>query len=41
MSINLACIDDLDADTLAALPVRYADGRHDNWHAPPAVVGHL
>lgn len=41
VSINLACIDDLDADTLAALPVRYADGRHDNWHASPAVVSHL
>ncbi len=41
VSVNLACLDDLDPTALAEAPVRYADGRHDNWYAPPAETRHL
>jgi hypothetical protein len=40
-SVNLACLDDLDAKDLAAAPVRFMDGRHDNWWQPPAETRHL
>lgn len=41
VQINVAALDDLDPAELIAAPVRYADGRHDNWWNPPAVVRHL
>lgn len=40
-AINLACLDDLEPSVLAAVPISYEDGRHDNWQAPPAAFRHL
>jgi hypothetical protein len=40
-SVNLACLDDLDAAELAASPVHYSDGRNNNWQSPPAETRHL
>jgi len=40
-TINLACLDDVDAAELVAAPVRYADGRNNLWHAAPAEARHL
>ena len=40
-SINVACLDDLDPADLVAAPVKYMDGRGDNWWNPPAETRHL
>jgi hypothetical protein len=41
VSINIACLDNLSDPELAALPVRYANGRDDDWMHAPAETGHL
>jgi hypothetical protein len=40
-SVNLACLDDLNATELANVPVRYSDGRNNKWQSPPAETRHL
>ena len=40
-TVNLACLDGVDPQELAATPVRYRDGRDNNWMAPPAETRHL
>ncbi|WP_250623165.1 GFA family protein [Pinirhizobacter soli] len=40
-SVNLASLDDMSPEALAAISVRVADGRHDNWMESPAVTSYL
>ena len=41
VSVNVACLDNLDPAELIAAPVQYMDGLHDNWWNPPAETRHL
>ncbi|VVO44909.1 GFA family protein [Pseudomonas fluorescens] len=41
VSVQVAALDNLDLAQLLAAPVRYADGRHDNWGEVPAETRHL
>lgn len=40
-TINLACLDDVRPEEFAAVPVRYIDGRNNNWMSPPTETRHL
>ena len=40
-SINIACLDDVGDSDLAGAPVRFMDGRDNNWFAPPGETRHL
>jgi hypothetical protein len=41
VSVNVACLDDLDPTELIAAPVQYCDGRNDNWWQAPNEIRHL
>ncbi|WP_337926413.1 GFA family protein [Luteimonas saliphila] len=38
VSVQLACLDGVDDALLAASPVRFLDGRHDDWSNPPSAA---
>jgi hypothetical protein len=40
-SVNVNSLDDVDPEELARVPVRYADGRNNNWQSPPTQTSHL
>jgi hypothetical protein len=40
-SVAIACLDDLSTDDLAALPIRYFDGRDNNWWNEPRITRYL
>lgn len=40
-SVNLACLDDVEPAALAEIPIRYSNGRDNDWFSEPAVTRHL
>jgi hypothetical protein len=40
-AVNVACLDDVMPEELAAAPVQFEDGQHDRWDAAPEVTRHL
>jgi hypothetical protein len=34
-------LDDMSEEDFAAIPIAYADGRHDNWWNPPKLTSYL
>jgi hypothetical protein len=41
VSVAVMSLDGLSDEELAALPVKYMDGRGNNWWNPPAVTGYM
>ncbi len=41
VSVKLACLDGVDPAELIAAPVRYLNGRDNNWFEPPSKTRHL
>jgi hypothetical protein len=41
VAISVACLDDATPAEMAAAPVKYEDGRNDNWEATPAETRYL
>lgn len=39
--VNVACLDDVAPGELAAAPIRYENGEHDDWAHPPTVTAYL
>jgi hypothetical protein len=40
-NVNVTCLDDVSETELSNAPIRYLDGRHDNWQIPLAVTDYL
>jgi hypothetical protein len=41
VSVQVACLDDVDPQELVAAPIRYVDGRNENWLEAPTETRHL
>jgi hypothetical protein len=41
VSVNVACLDNLEPDAIAKIPVQYLDGLHDAWWQAPAETRYL
>lgn len=39
--VNIACLDDLSPEERARLPVKYENGRHDDWGHVPGETAYL
>jgi hypothetical protein len=41
VGVNIACLDGVSDEALAALPVVFVNGRNDDWEHVPSVTSHL
>lgn len=39
--VNIACLDEVTPEDLAAAPIRYENGAHNDWAHTPKVTGYL
>ena len=41
VGVFVSTLDNVEPEALATAPVRYSDGRNNNWCNPPSFTGHL
>jgi hypothetical protein len=41
VGVNLACLDNVSPEELINAPIRYSDGRNNNWESTPIEIRHL
>ena len=41
VSINVACLDGVEPEELAGLPIHYSDGLNNNWQNSPKITSYL
>lgn len=41
VSVQVSCLDDVDPSVLARVPIKYGNGRDNDWMSAPAVTSYL